>query len=159
MTPAIKTVEAAGIAFSLHEYEPDLDAEAYGLDAAAKIGVSPERVFKTLVARLDGKELVLAIIPVAERLDLKKLAAVCGLKKGKADLADPTAAERTTGYVVGGISPLGGRRKLRTILHDSVLSHSTVYVSAGRRGLQLELSPADLVGLTDGVLAAITVLH
>src|SRR5947207_2469796 len=104
MTPAIRTAEAAQIEFSLHRYEHDPKADSFGLEAAEKLGVLPERVFKTLVAQVDGKQLVLCVIPVADRLDLKKLAAA--LHGKKADLADPAAAERATGYVIGGISPL-----------------------------------------------------
>src|ERR1700758_2702033 len=117
MTPAIRAAEDAQVEFSLHRYEHDPDADSFGLEAAEKLGVSPERVFKTLVARLDGKKRVLAVLPVTARLDLKRLAAVFRCKK--AELADPTAAERTTGYVVGGISPLGGRKKLPTIVDAS----------------------------------------
>jgi Cys-tRNA(Pro)/Cys-tRNA(Cys) deacylase len=155
MTPAIRAAEAAGVVFTLHEYEHDPDADSFGLEAADKLGVPPERMFKTLIARLDGKELVMAIIPVADRLDLKKLAAATGAKK--ADMADPAAAERATGYVVGGISPLGGRRKLRTIIDASLPGQQRVFVSAGRRGLQMELAAPDLVRLTGATTAAITV--
>ena len=115
----------------------------------------PERIFKTLVARVDVKELILAVVPVSSRLDLKKLAAASGGKK--ADMADPTAAERATGYVVGGISPIGGRKRLRLLLDDSALAYETIFISAGQRGLQMELSPADLMRLTGGTTAAIAV--
>jgi Cys-tRNA(Pro)/Cys-tRNA(Cys) deacylase len=155
MTPAIRAAEAAGVAFTVYEYEHDPDADSFGLEAAEKLGVPPERMFKTLVARLDGKELVVALVPVAERLDVKKLAAAAGAKK--ADLAEPAAAERATGYVVGGISPLGGRRKLRTIIDASILGQQRVFVSAGRRGLQIELEAQDLVRLTGAATAAISV--
>jgi Cys-tRNA(Pro)/Cys-tRNA(Cys) deacylase len=156
MTPAIRAAEAAGIDFVLHRYDHDSRAESFGLEAAAKLGVPPEQVFKTLVAQLDGKQLVLAIVPVAGRLDLKKLAAATGTKK--ADLADPAAAERATGYVIGGISPLGGRKRLPVLVDRSALELGRILVSAGQRGLQIELATADLVGLTAAVAAELTVV-
>src|SRR5262249_9851747 len=143
------------ISFSLHRYEHDPRADAFGLEAAVKLGVSPERVFKTLVARVDSRQLVMALIPVAERLDLKKLADALDAKR--AEMADPAAAERATGYVKGGISPLGGRKRLPTLLDSSALGQATLLVSAGQRGLQMELSPADLVQLTAAVTAELTV--
>jgi Cys-tRNA(Pro)/Cys-tRNA(Cys) deacylase len=155
MTPAVRAAEAAGIPFTMHRYEHDASAESYGLEAAEKMGLPPERVFKTLVARLDGKALVMAVIPVAARLDLKKLAAAMGAKK--ADMADPAAAERATGYVVGGISPLGGRKKLPAVVDDSALAFETVFVSGGQRGLEMELSPADLVRLMGAQTAGVAV--
>lgn len=154
MTPAIRAAEAAHIQFTLHRYQHDPNADSFGLEAAEKLGVSPERVFKTLVAQVDGKQLVLAIIPVAERLDLKRLAAAFGGKK--ADLADPVAAERATGYVVGGISPLGGRKKLPTLIDARALGQTTILVSAGQRGLQVELSSQDLIRLTEATTAELT---
>ena len=149
MTPAIRAAQAAQIPFTLHPYEHDPRADSFGLEAAAKLGVPPERVFKTLVAQVDGKQLVLAILPVTARLDLKKLAAAMGGKK--AGLADPTAAERATGYVVGGISPFGGRKKLPALVDRTVADHETVLVSAGQRGLQMEVAPDDLVRLTEAM--------
>src|SRR5947209_15434262 len=138
MTPAVRAAEAARISFSLHRYEHDPAADSFGLEAAEKLGVPPGRVFKTLVARIDGKQLVLAVVPVAGRLDLKRLAAAAGGKR--AEMAEPAAAERATGYVLGGISPLGGRKRLPAFLDESVRAHETVLVSAGQRGLQVELS-------------------
>ncbi len=155
MTPAVRATEAARIPFSLHRYDHDPKAESFGLEAAEKLGVAPERVFKTLVAQVDGRRLVLAVLPVAARLDLKKLAAAAGGKK--ADMADPAAAERATGYVLGGISPLGGKRTLPTLVDESAVQHPTIYVSAGRRGLQLELAPADLIRLTAATTADLAV--
>jgi Cys-tRNA(Pro)/Cys-tRNA(Cys) deacylase len=154
MTPAIRAAEAAQIEFSLHRYEHDPKAESFGLEAAEKLGVSPQRVFKTLVAQVDGKQLIMAIIPVAERLDLKKLAARAGGKK--AELADPIAAERATGYVVGGIGPLGGRKKLPTMLDASAQTFNTIFISAGQRGVQMELLREDLVRLTAATIADLT---
>jgi Cys-tRNA(Pro)/Cys-tRNA(Cys) deacylase len=155
MTPAIKMVEAAAVPFTLHRYDHDPNADSFGLEAARKLDLPPERVFKTLVAQVDGGPLVLVVIPVSARLDLKKLAAVLGGKK--ADMADPAAAERATGYVLGGISPLGGRKRLVTILDESIMSHSSVFFSAGQRGLQMELAPHDLAMLTNARTAAVAV--
>ncbi|WP_128377702.1 Cys-tRNA(Pro) deacylase [Streptomyces cavernae] len=151
-TPATVTLTSAGIEFTVHAYEHDPAHPSYGEEAAEAMGVSPERVFKTLIADVDG-ELTVAVVPVAGSLDLKALAAAVGGKR--AAMADPALAERTTGYVRGGISPLGQRKKLRTVLDDSAKSHPTICVSAGRRGLEVELSPTDLAGLTDAVVAPI----
>ncbi|WP_371652205.1 MULTISPECIES: Cys-tRNA(Pro) deacylase [unclassified Streptomyces] len=151
-TPATVALTAAGTEFTVHAYEHDPSSASYGEEAAAALGVSPDRVFKTLVADVDG-ELTVAVVPVAGSLDLKALAAAVGGKR--AAMADPAAAERTTGYVRGGISPLGQRRRLRTVLDASASSHATICVSAGRRGLEVELAPGDLVALTGAVLAAV----
>ncbi|MEU6994780.1 Cys-tRNA(Pro) deacylase [Streptomyces sp. NPDC046465] len=151
-TPATVALTAAGTAFTVHAYEHDPAHPSYGEEAAEAMGVSPDRVFKTLVAEVDG-ELTVAVVPVAGSLDLKALAAAVSGKR--AVLADPAAAERTTGYVRGGISPLGQRKKLRTVLDDSASAHATICVSAGRRGLEVELAPGDLAALTGAVLAPI----
>lgn len=143
---------AAGTEFTVHAYDHDPASSSYGEEAAEALGISPDRVFKTLVADVDG-ELTVAVVPVAGLLDLKALAAAVGGKR--ATMADPTAAERTTGYVRGGISPLGQRKRLRTVLDASASAHATICVSAGRRGLEVELSPADLRTLTSAVLAPI----
>jgi Cys-tRNA(Pro)/Cys-tRNA(Cys) deacylase len=147
MTPAVVAAERAGIVFALHEYEHDHKAQSYGLEAAEKTGVAPDRIFKTLVVAQDGA-LSVAIVPVASQLDLRALGK-------RAALADPTAAERATGYVLGGISPLGQKKALPTVVDESALGFATVMVSAGRRGLQVELAPADLVRLTGARTAAI----
>jgi Cys-tRNA(Pro)/Cys-tRNA(Cys) deacylase len=152
MTPAIRLLEREGVAFTQHPYDHDPAAESFGEEAAAKLGVPPERVFKTLVCQAEG-ELILVLVPSSGRLGLKALARALSTKK--ADMADPGVAERTTGYVLGGISPLGGRKRLRLFADESVLSHETVFVSAGRRGLQLELAPAELLRLTSGSTAAL----
>ncbi len=146
-TPATAAAEQAGIDFTLHEYVHDPAAPSYGLEAAKKLALDPERVFKTLVADVDGM-LAVAIVPVTAQLDLKALGK-------RASLADTAAAERATGYVVGGISPLGQRRRLPTLLDESALRFETIHVSAGRRGLEIELAPADLLALTDGKAAPI----
>ncbi|UUU21337.1 Cys-tRNA(Pro) deacylase [Streptomyces sp. DSM 40750] len=151
-TPATVALSAAGVEFSVHAYEHDPAHPSYGEEAAEAMGVSPERVFKTLVADVDGA-LVVAVVPVAGSLDLKSLATAVGGKR--AAMADPTLAERTTGYVRGGISPLGQRKKLRTVLDASADAHDTICVSAGRRGLEVELSPQDLLKLTEAVSAPI----
>ncbi|MCS0636429.1 Cys-tRNA(Pro) deacylase [Streptomyces sp. LP05-1] len=151
-TPATVALTAAGTAYTLHAYEHDPASPSYGEEAAEALGVSPERVFKTLVADVDG-ELTVAVVPVAGQLDLKALAAAVGGKR--AAMADPAAAERATGYVRGGISPLGQRKRLRTVLDASAGDHATICVSAGRRGLEVELSPADLAALTGAVLAPV----
>ncbi|MEU6235728.1 Cys-tRNA(Pro) deacylase [Kitasatospora sp. NPDC047058] len=151
-TPATVALENAAVPFTVHAYEHDPAAASYGGEAAEVLGVSAERVFKTLVADVDGA-LVVGVVPVAGQLDLKALAAAVGGKR--AAMADPAAAERSSGYVRGGISPLGQRRPLRTVVDDSALGHATVYVSAGRRGLEVELAPADLVTLTGARTAPI----
>ena len=137
----------AGIAFIVHEYEHDPRASSYGLEAVEKLGLDPARVFKTLVADVDGR-LTVAVLPVGAQLDLRALGK-------RARMADASAAERATGYVTGGISPLGQRRALPTLVDESALGHETIHVSAGRRGLELELAPADLVELTGARVAPI----
>ncbi|MCX4582824.1 Cys-tRNA(Pro) deacylase [Streptomyces sp. NBC_01481] len=151
-TPATVALTAAGTAFTVHAYDHDPASASYGHEAAEALGIRPDRVFKTLVADVDG-ELTVAIVPVAGQLDLKALASAVGAKR--ATMADPAAAERTTGYVRGGISPLGQRKRLRTVLDASASAHATICVSAGRRGLEIELSPSDLASLTGAVLAPI----
>jgi len=151
-TPATVALTRAGVAFTTHSYEHDPAATSFGMEAAEVLGLPHEQVFKTLLADVDG-ELVVAIVPVAGRLDLKALAAATGGKK--AEMADPRLAERTTGYVVGGISPLGQRKRLRTVLDETAILHDTVYVSGGRRGLDLGLSPDDLLALTRATTADI----
>lgn len=151
-TPATVAASRAGVEFTTHAYEHDPSAPSYGEEAAEALGVPPERVFKTLVADVDGA-LTVAVVPVSASLDLKALASAAGGKR--ATMAEPAAAERTTGYVLGGISPLGQRRALPTVVDASVSSHETVCVSAGRRGLEIELAPGDLVALTCGTTAPI----
>ena len=141
-TPAVVAAERAGIGFRVHEYAHDPKAASYGREAADKLGVDPARVFKTLVADVDGT-LTVAVVPVEAQLDLRALGK-------RASMADPKLAERTTGYVTGGISPLGQRKKLPTFVDDSALAHETIHVSAGRRGLEIELAPEDLLALTGG---------
>lgn len=151
-TPATVALTRAGVAFTTHVYEHDPTAPSFGLEAAEALGLPAAQVFKTLLADVDGA-LVVAIVPVARKLDLKALAAAVGGKK--ASMADPHLAERTTGYVVGGISPLGQRKVLRTVLDDSATAYRVVYVSGGRRGFDVGLAPADLMAQTSAVTAAI----
>ena len=139
-TPAIEAATRAGVSFAVHAYEHDPRAESYGLEAVEKLGLDPARVFKTLVAEVDGA-LTVAVVPVAAQLDLRALGK-------RARMADRASAERATGYVTGWISPLGQRRSLATVLDESALAFETIHVSAGRRGLELELAPDDLVRLT-----------
>jgi len=155
MTPAIKTAEKAGIAFTVHEYEHDPAAESYGLEAATALGIDDRRVFKTLLVSLQGgtAPLAVGIVPVACQLDLKAIAAAAGAKK--ASMADPKQAERVTGYVVGGISPLGQKKHLPTLIDSSASDFATVFVSAGRRGLEIELAPRDLLLLCQATLVNI----
>jgi len=151
-TPATAALTKSGVAFTLHPYHHDPRAEAYGDEAAAALGIDPARIFKTLIASVDGK-LVCAVVPVAGHLDLKAVAAAVGGKR--AAMADPAAAARATGYVLGGISPLGQKMRLSVLVDVSVAGFETVYVSAGRRGLQVELSPDDLVRVSAATLAAV----
>lgn len=151
-TPATVALTEAGVDFTTHSYEHDPAAPSYGLEAAEVLGLPAEQVFKTLLADVDG-ELVVGIVPVGGKLDLKALAAAVGGKR--AEMADPKVAERTTGYVVGGISPLGQRKRLRTVLDETAILYDVVYVSGGRRGFDLGLAPDDLLALTDGTTADI----
>lgn len=148
----MRALEQAGVVHTVHPYDHDPRAASYGLEAAEVLGVDPARVLKTLLADVDGR-LVVAVVPVSGRLDLKALARASGARR--AEMADPATAERATGYVVGGISPLGQRRTHDTVVDSSALDHDTVLVSAGRRGLDVELAPADLVALTSATTAPI----
>jgi Cys-tRNA(Pro)/Cys-tRNA(Cys) deacylase len=151
-TPAIRALDRAGVAYTLHAYEHDPRATSFGLEAAQVLGVDEARVFKTLMTDVDGR-LVVAVVPVSGWLDLKALARAVGARK--AAMADPANAERATGYVLGGISPLGQKRQHPTVLDESALGHETVLVSAGRRGLDVALAPGDLVTLTSATTAPI----
>ncbi|HEV8175336.1 MAG TPA: Cys-tRNA(Pro) deacylase [Actinoplanes sp.] len=151
-TPATALLTAENVAFELHPYDVSPDAPNYGALVAQALGVPPEAVFKTLIADVDGA-LTVAVVPVTGDLDLKALAAAAGGKR--AALADRAAAERSSGYVRGGISPLGQRRRLPTVVDASAQDLDRMYVSAGRRGLQASLAPADLVRLTAAIVAPI----
>lgn len=152
-TPATVALERAGVAFTLHPYEHDPAAASYGLEAAEQLGQDAAAVFKTLLADVDGG-LVVAIVPVSGQLDLKALAAAVGGKR--AAMADPAAAERATGYVVGGISPIGQKRRLTTVVDASALEHEAVFVSGGKRGLDLALAPQDLVDHLGATVAPVS---
>ncbi|TDX02951.1 Cys-tRNA(Pro) deacylase [Kribbella sp. VKM Ac-2566] len=151
-TPATVALTKAKVEFTTHAYEHDPAAKSFGLEAAEVLGLAPEQVFKTLLVEVDGK-LTVGVVPVDKQLDLKAIAAAAGGKK--AVMADPAAAERTTGYVVGGISPIGQKRALPTVVDSTATDHPTVYVSGGRRGLDIGLSPADLITVTKATTAAI----
>ena len=153
MTPAIQLARQSRIQHAIHEYHHDTTAESYGMEAAEKLGLPPEQVFKTLVVKLDGKDLVVAVIPVVSMLSMKLLAKSAGAKK--AVMAEQSEVERTTGYVLGGVSPLGQKKRLKTFIDSSASNFETLFVSAGRRGLEIELKPGDLERLTGGSLAAI----
>jgi Cys-tRNA(Pro)/Cys-tRNA(Cys) deacylase len=140
------------IAHTVHRYEHDPRGGGYGLEAAAALGMPPERVFKTLIAEVDER-LVVAVVPVAGSLDLKALAGAAGGKKAR--MADPAAAERATGYVTGGISPIGQRRSLPAVLDATALNFDTILVSAGQRGLEIEIAPADLIRAAGAGVATI----
>lgn len=151
-TPATALLGKLGIAYSAHAYQHNPRRGSYGLEASEALGVEPGRVFKTLVAEVDGA-LTIGVVPVAGQLDLKALASAAGGKK--AAMAEVAAAERATGYVAGGISPLGHRKRLAVVIDSSALGYPTIYCSAGRRGLELELAPADLVRAAGAVVAPI----
>jgi Cys-tRNA(Pro)/Cys-tRNA(Cys) deacylase len=156
MTPAINCAKKAGITFNVHEYQHDPAAESYGEEAAEALGLDPSLVFKTLLVSLTGHKstLAVAVLPVTHMLSLKAIAKALGAKK--AEMADPKLAERTTGYIVGGISPIGQKKALPTVIDSSAEALSTLNVSAGRRGLEIELAPEDLAKLTRAVFAPVT---
>jgi Cys-tRNA(Pro)/Cys-tRNA(Cys) deacylase len=150
----VDAAKAAGIEYEVVQYQHDPSAGSFGLEAAELLGVPPEQVFKTLLAKMDGSVLVVGMVPVAMRLDLKALAAAAGGRR--AEMADPAEAQRATGYVLGGISPLGQKRRLTAVLDSSAMAQDRVYVSAGRRGMEIVLAPADLVRLTGARVASIS---
>jgi Cys-tRNA(Pro)/Cys-tRNA(Cys) deacylase len=152
MTPAINAAKKAKIKYTVHEYDHDPAAPSFGVEAAEKLGVPPERVFKTLVVDAGGS-LAVAVVPVLLKLDLKAIAKALGAKK--AAMAEVKVVERTTGYVVGGVSPLGQKKRLATVLDASAQGLDTLFVSGGRRGLDIELAPADLAALTRASFASI----
>ncbi|TMM40582.1 MAG: Cys-tRNA(Pro) deacylase [Actinobacteria bacterium] len=151
-TPATALLARQKVAHTVHEYAHDPRSDSYGTEAASALEINPDQCFKTLVAEVDGT-LAVAVVPVSGSLDLKALAAA--LRGKRAAMADPSLAERTTGYVRGGISPLGQRKRLPTVVDGSAVDLPTMYVSAGRRGLEVELAPADLIRLTGATVARI----
>ena len=152
-TPATVALERAGIAFTLHPYDHDPRATSYGEEAADALGLDPRRVFKTLIITVDTR-MAVAVVPVSAKLDLKAVAR--SLDGSKAAMAEVAAAERATGYVAGGISPIGQKRPQPTVVDQSACDHATIYVSAGRRGLDLEIAPADLVTVTGAITSHIS---
>lgn len=148
MTPAINEAKKASIQYLVHEYQHDPLNESYGLEAANKLGITESRVFKTLVVTIGNKELAVGVVPVSSMLNMKLIAKALNAKK--ASMAEAAEVERSTGYVLGGVSPLGQKKKLKTVIDSSALDYPTVFVSAGRRGLEIELKPQDLLLLTNG---------
>ncbi|MES9940655.1 MAG: Cys-tRNA(Pro) deacylase [Candidatus Thiodiazotropha sp. 6PLUC2] len=153
MTPAIEVAKRAGISYTTHSYEHDPKHESFGMEAVEKLGLPADQVFKTLVVSLEGKGLAVAVVPVSSKLDLKLLAKV--LKVKKATMADARAVQRSSGYVLGGVSPLGQKRQLPSVIDASAEGFSTIYVSAGKRGLEIELDPRDLAQLLSATVAEI----
>ena len=155
MTPAIKSAKKAQIKFTLHEYSHDPSVASYGEEAAQALGIDPAQVFKTLLVAVNGdnKTLAVGVVPVVGQLDLKAMATA--LKVKKVAMAEPKDAERATGYIVGGISPIGQKKRLPLVLDQSAEKLSTIFVSAGKRGLEIELAAVDLLQLTGGSLAVI----
>ena len=154
VTPAVNALEAAGIAFTIHEYEHDPAAKSFGLEAATVLGLDPDQVYKTLLVTADGAQAV-AIVPVSCTLSLKAVGSALGRKR--VEMCDPAVAQRVTGYVLGGISPFGQRKSLPTVIDETCELYDTIYVSGGRRGLDLGVAPADLIRLLDAVTADIAV--
>jgi len=154
MTPAVALLKRKKIQFRIHEYCHDTAAESFGLEAAEKLGLPPARVFKTLVVLLSSGDLAVGIIPVSDKLSMKHIAKATGGKK--AEMAQPALVERTTGYVLGGVSPLGQKKSLQTIIDESALNWQTIFVSAGKRGLEIELAPGDLKSMLNATFANIT---
>lgn len=153
MTPAIQIAKKVGIDFKIHEYPHDANASSYGEEAATLLGVNPSRVFKTLLVATNDKKLAVAIIPVNNQLSLKAIAKALGAKK--TSMANPAEAEKATGYILGGISPLGQKKRLPFIIDNSINNFDTIYVSGGRRGLEIQLKAIDLISLCNAKLAEI----
>ncbi|WP_288440686.1 Cys-tRNA(Pro) deacylase [uncultured Pseudomonas sp.] len=153
MTPALDLLKKVRAEHRVHSYEHDPKSASYGIEAAEKLGLDAQQVFKTLLASSEKGELLVAVVPVVGTLDLKALAHAAGVKK--CEMADPAAAQRATGYLVGGISPLGQKKRLRTFIDESAQNFTTIHVSAGRRGLEVELAAAVLAQHTQGAFAAI----
>ena len=153
MTPALDLLKKVRAEHRIHSYEHDPKAASYGLEAAEKLNLDPKRVFKTLLASSEKGELLVAVVPVVGTLDLKALASAAKVKK--CEMADVAVAQRSTGYLVGGISPLGQKKRLRTFIDQSANAHETIHVSAGRRGLEVELAAAVLAEHTQGTFVDI----
>lgn len=154
MTPAVNCVKTAKVEFSVHHYDHASGHSSYGLEAAEKLAVPTEQVFKTLVVRLDTDELIVAILPVKSMLSMKSVAKIFGARK--AEMADKAEVQRVTGYVLGGVSPLGQKKSLKTVIDHSAQEYATIYVSGGRRGLEIELNAFDLQAITLALFAPIS---
>jgi len=154
MTPAIDQLTSLGVHYTVHEYTHDSKVASYGMEAADKLGVVPQRVFKTLVVDAGNNALAVAILPVDQQLSLKLMAKAIGAKK--VTMADPTAVSRSSGYLLGGVSPVGQKRALTTVIDERAKGHDSIYVSGGRRGLELELTASDLAMVTHGIFEIIT---
>ena len=153
MTPATKALQKAGVDFKIHEYQHDANVSSYGEEAATLLNANPDQVFKTLLVANQENKLAVAIVPVSHQLNLKTVAKA--LKVKKVTMANPQEAEKATGYILGGISPLGQKKRLPFVMDESALEHKTIYVSGGRRGLEIELSPNDLKNLCNANIADI----
>jgi Cys-tRNA(Pro)/Cys-tRNA(Cys) deacylase len=156
VTPAVNSLKKAKLEFTVHQYQHDSAHSSYGLEAAEKLAIGPERVFKTLIVKLDATQLVVAILPVSSMLSMKSVAKACGAKK--AEMANKLEVQRSTGYVLGGVSPLGQKKSLKTVIDHSAQQYPTIYVSAGRRGLEIELNALDLQNLTQALFAPLSQL-
>ncbi len=154
MTPAVQVAKQAGVVFSVHQYEHDPHAASYGTEAVEKLGAAADTIFKTLVVQTDKGELAVTIVPVMKSLDLKAAASTLSAKKVR--MADKSLVQRTTGYILGGVSPLGQKKQLPTLIDSSAEKHQQIYISAGRRGLEIALSPGDLVDLCNATLSEIS---
>ncbi len=153
VTPAVVALEAAGVSYTIHEYDRGDELHDFGREAADALGLDHDQVFKTLVVVADD-ELAVAIVPVSCQLSMKRVAVALGAKR--ATMCEPAAAERSSGYIVGGISPIGQRKRLRTVIDETAELFDTVYVSGGRRGMDVGLAPSDLIAVLDAVVASIT---
>ncbi|WDD96824.1 Cys-tRNA(Pro) deacylase [Thalassomonas actiniarum] len=154
MTPAVNSAKKHNIAFTLHQYQHEASSASFGLEAAEKLSVTPEKIFKTLVVSTQDKQLAVAIVPVMQQLDLKAMAKALHCKK--VTMADKAQVEKSTGYVLGGVSPLGQKKNLVTVIDKSCMALATMFVSGGRRGLEIELAPKDLASLTRAAFFAIS---
>ncbi len=153
MTPAINTVKKKKISHTIHQYSHDPGQQAYGEEAVEKLGLAADRVYKTLVCQIEPRELVVAVIPVKQQLNMKLLAKASGSKK--AVMADKNEVQKVTGYVLGGVSPIGQKKRLRLFLAETALKQETIFVSGGKRGLEIELSADDLLNITGGSTATL----
>jgi len=154
MTPCINIAKKANITYTIHEYHHDPSAKSYGDEVVEKLGIPASKVFKTLVVKTSNDDLAVAVVPVSTRLNMKLIAKAT--KSKKACMAEATEVERTTGYILGGVSPLGQKKKLKTIIDISARDYPTIFISAGRRGLEIELTPQDLARLTQGIFAQVS---